>query len=624
MLMSKRITVTEVFEKKLRQLGLKEFPCGYGSWRENPNKKRNQQCSKKFQTCPYTSGNKKDKTPLDKHVDTLLEYVHSEYSPWNTDCSWSNEALNLREIAITNPQWINDKFVFNFFKTLTLRNSSIQEIDSGVLKFSNLEEFNLNVNYIANIPPKNLPPSLKRLELSANKISDLTSLCDQPPPLIHLGLSYNTISYIDKHFTRNYWPQLLSLDLLHNNLCELIQVVKACSYLPKLQSLVLVGNPLSLVTGYRGFVIASLPLLVVLDYITIRADERFHFKDLQLYKGHIENVAVIIMNIPSITGIPMPQEMKPSFEMPENTVIQKTYSVQVVFLSEEKDSDAMLPEDQKQNSVMEREFTLNEFKRKSRENITKSKLDFRTYHEKMKAKTSNVTAIQSHNHSLLSSTNTLPMKTVTFCTESLPWTENEIIFNWEVQQKYNDLLLLRDYLYRDIEISVIETKLIGHEIIEEPEDDKSVSSKDKKKGRKPEKKPDKGKKTKKSGKMDLIKWFPPEHTTLAKFYLNIESFIKGNHYINTRFSYEIPDVPEVSPGTDRSKQIYKKEDKLKKPLSRASQISLKNKNAGALKKKGKQAKESPEDMMPTALEFDFTIRLYDWTSTEDCMGDTSE
>ncbi|CAI9715470.1 leucine-rich repeat-containing protein 43-like isoform X6 [Octopus vulgaris] len=570
MLVSNRITVTEVFEKKLRQLGLEEFPCGYGSWRENPNKKRNQQCSKKFQTGPHTSGIKKDKTPLDKHVDTLLEYVHSENSPWNTDCSWSSEALNLREIAITNPQWINDKFVFNFFKTLTLRNSSIQEIDSGVLKFSSLEEFNLNVNYIANISPKNLPPSLKRLELSANKISDLTSLCDQPPPLIHLGLSYNTISYIDKHFTKNYWPQLLSLDLLHNDLCDLRQVVKACSYLPKLQSLVLVGNPLSLVTGYRGFVIASLPLLVVLDYITIRADERFHFKDLQMYKDHIENVAVIIMNVPSISGIPMPQEMKPSFEMPENTVIQKTYSVQVVFLSEEEDSNTMSPEDQNQKL------------------ITKSKLDFRTYLEKMQARFSNATDIQSHKHSLLSSTDTSPMKTITLCTESLPWTENEIIFNWEAQQKYNDLLLLRDYLYRDIEISVIERK-----------------------------------KMRKSGRMDFIKWLPPEDTSLAKFYLNIESFIKGNHNISTRFSYEISDTFEFNTGTDRSK-IYKKEDKLKRPLSRASQVSLKNKNAGALKKKGKPAKESPEDMMPTALEFDFTIRLHDWTSTEDCITDASE
>ncbi|XP_036358594.1 leucine-rich repeat-containing protein 43-like isoform X8 [Octopus sinensis] len=567
MLVSNRITVTEVFEKKLRQLGLEEFPCGYGSWRENPNKKRNQQCSKKFQTGPHTSGIKKDKTPLDKHVDTLLEYVHSENSPWNTDCSWSSEALNLREIAITNPQWINDKFVFNFFKTLTLRNSSIQEIDSGVLKFSSLEEFNLNVNYIANISPKNLPPSLKRLELSANKISDLTSLCDQPPPLIHLGLSYNTISYIDKHFTKNYWPQLLSLDLLHNDLCDLRQVVKACSYLPKLQSLVLVGNPLSLVTGYRGFVIASLPLLVVLDYITIRADERFHFKDLQMYKDHIENVAVIIMNVPSISGIPMPQEMK----------------------------------------------------------ITKSKLDFRTYLEKMQARFSNATDIQSHKHSLLSSTDTSPMKTITLCTESLPWTENEIIFNWEAQQKYNDLLLLRDYLYRDIEISVIERKLIGHEIIEESDDDKNVSNKDKKKGRKLDKKPDKGKKMRKSGRMDFIKWLPPEDTSLAKFYLNIESFIKGNHNISTRFSYEISDTFEFNTGTDRSKQIYKKEDKLKRPLSRASQVSLKtDKNAGALKKKGKPAKESPEDMMPTALEFDFTIRLHDWTSTEDCITDASE
>ena len=40
-------------------------------------------------------------------------------------------------------------------------------------------------------------------------------------------------------------PCLLSLDLSHNNLCDLIDVINKLSSLPKLRNLVLLGNPLA-------------------------------------------------------------------------------------------------------------------------------------------------------------------------------------------------------------------------------------------------------------------------------------------------------------------------------------------------------------------------------------------
>ena len=46
---------------------------------------------------------------------------------------------------------------------------------------------------------------LQTLELCANEISDLSELCHDPPPLVHLGLGFNQLTYTDNHLTVLYW-----------------------------------------------------------------------------------------------------------------------------------------------------------------------------------------------------------------------------------------------------------------------------------------------------------------------------------------------------------------------------------------------------------------------------------
>lgn len=54
----------------------------------------------------------------------------------------------------------------------------------------------INVNIILNS---------QVLELCANLISDISALCVRPPPLIHLGLGSNKISFIGDYLTGDYW-----------------------------------------------------------------------------------------------------------------------------------------------------------------------------------------------------------------------------------------------------------------------------------------------------------------------------------------------------------------------------------------------------------------------------------
>lgn len=40
--------------------------------------------------------------------------------PYDVDCSWSNEASTLREIAVKTPEKLSKEFVLNHFKSLRI------------------------------------------------------------------------------------------------------------------------------------------------------------------------------------------------------------------------------------------------------------------------------------------------------------------------------------------------------------------------------------------------------------------------------------------------------------------------------------------------------------------------
>lgn len=106
-------------------------------------------------------------------------------------------------------------------------------------------------------------------------------------------------------------PQLLSLDLCHNDLTKLTETATTIRTLPKLRNLILHGNPLAvswfsqviqsrryelvvfacgndkrvntfcqLVPAYRGYIINTLPDLLYLDDVIISADEKHYYRGL--------------------------------------------------------------------------------------------------------------------------------------------------------------------------------------------------------------------------------------------------------------------------------------------------------------------------------------------------------
>ena len=63
--------------------------------------------------------------PLTERTESLQELVTSKFSPWHLDYSWSDEAKELREIAVKSPWLIDNQFVLNHFRTLKI-------VDKGV------------------------------------------------------------------------------------------------------------------------------------------------------------------------------------------------------------------------------------------------------------------------------------------------------------------------------------------------------------------------------------------------------------------------------------------------------------------------------------------------------------
>ena len=95
-----------------------------------------------------------------------------------------------------------------------------------------------------------------------------------------MGLGYNHVRTLEGCISSSLWPRLLSLDLSFNDLDDLHEVVGKMALLPSLRSLLLLGNPLSLAPGYRGFIVDFLKDLLIFDDVFISAEERHDFDGL--------------------------------------------------------------------------------------------------------------------------------------------------------------------------------------------------------------------------------------------------------------------------------------------------------------------------------------------------------
>ena len=62
-------------------------------------------------------------------TDQLEEYVKSHHSPWHLDYSWSQEARQLREMAVKSPWLVDAKYVHNYFKTLKIVDKNVSHAE---------------------------------------------------------------------------------------------------------------------------------------------------------------------------------------------------------------------------------------------------------------------------------------------------------------------------------------------------------------------------------------------------------------------------------------------------------------------------------------------------------------
>ncbi|NXX73409.1 LRC43 protein, partial [Spizella passerina] len=266
-------SVSAVFQEYLQHLGLHDFPCGLGSW----NKSR---CNARRSSRAQPAGLEEAVPPGEERPEVLLELLRDQHSPWALPPDCSPQAQRLREVIVLAPELLHGSSVSQLVRSLRMLDKGVEEVDEGLLQFQQLEELILSANHISRVTSAHLPRTLKVLELCHNDVDDLQDLCAQPPPeLQHLGLGYNQLCgpSQEKHLTVDFWPNLVSLDLSFNSLTDLLGLVSQLSTLQNLRTLLLQGNPLSLIPAYRGFLVDSLPKLCILDDIYIWPEERQQF-----------------------------------------------------------------------------------------------------------------------------------------------------------------------------------------------------------------------------------------------------------------------------------------------------------------------------------------------------------
>ncbi|XP_075955398.1 leucine-rich repeat-containing protein 43-like [Anarhichas minor] len=306
--------LSAVLEKQIHHLCLKDFPCGYGTWRK---------------TKDSTEGAETEDT------DDLLDLLSCRHSPWRHDKSWSPQAPALRRLAVLTPERLHTDFIYNYFTTLRIVDKGVSVIDDGLLRFSKLEELVLSDNKITEIPAENLPSTLKILELRANRLSALNSLTNcLPPRLEYLSLGSNSLGSHDDifHLTGRHWPQLVCLDLSDCEFKDQRALLSALSTLSCLRTLVLEGNPFTLAPSYPGFTVDSVPQLSCLDTSWISAEERQCFRGLAKNSDLIVDRASATVSVGRARGIPDPL-MRVEENAPDFPVVNYGYFITYEFLS---------------------------------------------------------------------------------------------------------------------------------------------------------------------------------------------------------------------------------------------------------------------------------------------------
>ncbi|XP_033123200.1 leucine-rich repeat-containing protein 43-like [Anneissia japonica] len=638
----------EAFENQLRTLCLNEFPCGLGTWRTDQDSVPNTQSVVTL----------KDYGIQKEQGEVLEELITSKFSPYSVDYSWSDEAQKLRETAVQTPWVVTEQFIQNHFKTLRIVDKQVNEVDERLLQFPNLKELTLSANNLESLNTRHIPRSLEVLELVANNISDLRPLCDDPPlNLQHLGLGHNKIAFLSDCLTEFYWPNLLSLDLSHNNLSGLVDIVQQLLSLNKLRNLSLIANPLALIPGYRGFVVDSFRQLLILDDVRISADEKHHFKGLARRKDLILDETKLSIQINKLSGVPMPQEMLVTEELPEFPIIERKYYMEFTFLEDKKTMEARTeqPEGEKQSEenkgvneegeitdITTADAAVGEVPVNETAAITmNTDGTFFTEADESCGKTAS-----DANEALTCNDSMLPVKLIQYCTDKLAWNEDGLDFNFSLDLSFDDLRALKESLRQGLQVALKEDKVLCTPVEESTSDGRaSTSSKkgkdSKEKNRKESaKQKDKGKKKKKEPEIELAR-SEPEVRVLARYHIALLDFVEGEHNYSNECIFEVEEQKkaekEEQDEVEGSKEKKKRKDSAKGKRGKDGKVSDKDKDSKNTKKtpvkpdkkegkkrpssgKSNQSEEVEEEAPPTPIMANIKVMLHEWKTAQDSVS----
>lgn len=257
------------------------------------------------------------------------------------EADWSPEAVTLQNECFKSPWKVTKDFKRAHFRSISIVDKNVKLLGEGMKVFRNLNELSIMGNRFTSVNGSHLPESIEMLHVSANQLTDLTSLHSAPVGLAHLGIAYNLLeTFSPTQMPPNCFAGLISLDLGYNQLRDLKTTVATLKNLPKLVVLNAAGNPFCLLPWYRGYVVDSMKPLEHLDEVRIRRPERAALAGLALEE--LESVSMISVTVEEINGLadPDPEATRALLEGveleidPEAPAIKRTYQVSFAFPGE--------------------------------------------------------------------------------------------------------------------------------------------------------------------------------------------------------------------------------------------------------------------------------------------------
>ncbi|XP_054904723.1 leucine-rich repeat-containing protein 43-like [Poeciliopsis prolifica] len=573
-------TLFSAIEKKIRRLCLTDFPCGNGPWRRTKN------------------GPDEAET---ESPDVLLDLLRYPRSPWMYSDSWSPQAAELRELAVTEPKRLRRDFILRYFKTIRITGKNVSCIDEGLLKFSKLEELVLSGNLISEIPAKHLPSTLKILELRANRLSSLRGLASSPPPqLQYLGLGSNGLgSHQDIcDLTGRQWPRLACLDLSNCYFQEQKFLVSALETLPCLKTLTLKGNPFTMAPSYPGFTVDSLPELSCLDSSWLTTEDRYNFFGLARMKEMVEDVASVTLSLTRLRGIPDPL-MHVDKKAAEFPIVIYKYFISYQFfkhpmLDNQGEVGESKPDTSKDDSVRPR--------RGSVKNTGK----------KVSTAVPAVNADETE----------LPLH----ATPKLSWSECADL-NYTLTYSVSCLGALKRFFIRGLRLDLMEEKTLLWPAPSEEAHQVKASPPKGKKGKKEQKVKTPPKK--KKGPPELVR-DPPIRKLLNSVHIPMQSLVSGGQRVKTVCNFgplHVEPPAKQEEETEKKTKGDKKKDKKKDDKEAKQKQSKSFERQKTPKGKGKDAKKrdmdertvlpTPVPVVPVTVEL--SVELEKWKTVSDAL-----